>query len=350
MNCVYLRALMVMDTFYFQLMFIFAFFYVGMLEYFFSFGRLFNKYIVFTHINRETDMESAINRLVGFAKESPNFGLLTRRSTAICGHSERIYGLVQGSVASDQVLFGLCDFIMELTKKVGIGISDEKLSIIDLICELRNKLTVVIGNAYLTKQEWMLGRKESAKESAHMLFDTAQSSRIVVAKICRKISSALKKDGKIDANINSRIEDIIITALNLCRSSPTIGCDPYINAHPVRMVHQHEDILVKILLNIFRNAYRAIAEKIYEEKSCPSLKVRTEILSNSLFSVEIKDNGIGMASHILEDIFNEKKIFSGSGISLAHAKQTIEKNMKGQFHIASKLGEGTIVTLCLPYV
>ena len=295
-------------------------------------------------------MESAINRLVGFAKESPNFGFLFQGSTAICGHSERVYGLVQGNVTSDLVLYGLCDYIMKLTKKVGICISDEKLSIIDLVCELRNKLTVVIGNAYLTKQEWMLGERENAKESAHTLFDTAQSSRIVIAKIRRKISSALKQGGKVDANVNSRIDDIIITAMNLCRSSPTIGCDPYINAHPVRIEHRHEDVLVKILLNIFRNAYHAIAEKKYEENSHPSLQIRTDILSNNLFSVEIKDNGIGMASHVLTDIFNAKKSFSGSGMSLAHAKQAIEKNMKGQFHVASKLGEGTIVTMCLPYV
>lgn len=294
-------------------------------------------------------MKGAIDSLVRFATESSTFGLLPQRSVAICGQSERVYGIVQKNTESEFVLSGLCDFIIELSRKANACISDERLSIVDLICELRNKLTVIIGNAYLTKLKWESGDKVRAKEAAHLLFDTAQSSRIVTAKICKKVADAIGR-GKVDVSVNSSIEDVIITAMNLCRSTSTVGCDPYINMHPIRIEHRYEDMLVKILLNIFRNAYQAIAEKEYEQDSHPSLKIYTDILSSNLCSVEIKDNGVGMTSQALGSIFNEKRKLLGGGVNLAHAKQFIEQNMKGQLHISSNYGVGTTVTLCLPYV
>lgn len=68
------------------------------------------------------------------------------------------------------------------------------------------------------------------------------------------------------------------------------------------------------------------------------------------FFIGVKDNGIGIPNHLHEKIFEKGTTFNkqnGTGLGLAHAKETIER-LGGSIELSSKDGFGTLIQLAIP--
>jgi len=106
--------------------------------------------------------------------------------------------------------------------------------------------------------------------------------------------------------------------------------------------------LQEVFLNLFINAYHAMAGKRYRK-----IGVLAEIdpKDPNMVAIHFKDNGSGMTEEIMKNVFNygftTKPPGKGSGLGLYMCKYIIELH-GGTITVASKVGEGTTFTLTLP--
>lgn len=99
-----------------------------------------------------------------------------------------------------------------------------------------------------------------------------------------------------------------------------------------------------MLNNLITNAIK------YQNLNAESLvKIKTSRNSNEL-SIEIQDNGIGIADElqpkIFEMFFRATELSSGSGLGLYIVKEIIDK-MNGTISVKSTLSEGTVFRINL---
>ncbi|WP_181555843.1 ATP-binding protein [Thermaerobacillus caldiproteolyticus] len=113
-----------------------------------------------------------------------------------------------------------------------------------------------------------------------------------------------------------------------------------LNAFPSPL--DHHDFVI-ILGNLIENAFDSFQGIIDREKEIYiSIEQNEEILSLS-----VEDNGCGIDAQHLKHIFDEgfsTKATSGRGIGLHLVRQIVEKG-KGQIHVESEKGKGTIFTI-----
>ncbi len=100
------------------------------------------------------------------------------------------------------------------------------------------------------------------------------------------------------------------------------------------------NLLEQVMINLVVNAIDAVKDKTEPRIILSAEKNRDRVL------VKIADNGYGMSAEVLENIFvpffSTKK--NGSGIGLSLCKQIMMLH-KGNIHVQSREGEGTVFTL-----
>lgn len=109
------------------------------------------------------------------------------------------------------------------------------------------------------------------------------------------------------------------------------------------------DKIEKIVSNLLSNAFKFTYEN-------GRIIVRIEYLQDS-FTLLIQDSGIGIDADSLDKIFDRfyqvddttQRLQEGTGIGLALVKELVEL-LGGKIEVESKLGEGTIFNLVLPYI
>ena len=104
------------------------------------------------------------------------------------------------------------------------------------------------------------------------------------------------------------------------------------------------------LLNLMSNAVDACLDDPDTAKK-PQVTVRTRPESDGLLRFEITDNGIGMSADVQEKLFTSffsTKGHRGTGLGLMVTRKLIEED-RGSIHVASAPGEGTTVSVRLPY-
>lgn len=112
-------------------------------------------------------------------------------------------------------------------------------------------------------------------------------------------------------------------------------------------VRADEDIVLHSLSNVIQNAI------IYNKKDGTVTLTAHEEGKN--VCIVVSDTGVGIATESLTHIFDRfyradnsrSRASGGSGLGLSIVKTGIER-MGGTLSIASELGKGTVVTLCLP--
>src|SRR5690606_15057668 len=98
--------------------------------------------------------------------------------------------------------------------------------------------------------------------------------------------------------------------------------------------------LVKLLEHLIANAI-----KFHSDKQ-PEIHVFIATESKDLYTIGVKDNGVGIASAYLDKIFlmfevlHNKEDYSGIGIGLAICKKIVEDHF-GNIWVESTLGHGS---------
>jgi len=106
------------------------------------------------------------------------------------------------------------------------------------------------------------------------------------------------------------------------------------------------DHLVQVLMNLLINAADALGESAAE----PRIEIHTRLAGSSV-TLEVTDNGTGIAPEHLDQVFTEhfttKPPGHGSGLGLPLCR-TLIQGAGGKIAIVSRAGEGAVVTVTLP--
>ncbi|GGF17417.1 hybrid sensor histidine kinase/response regulator [Echinicola rosea] len=103
-----------------------------------------------------------------------------------------------------------------------------------------------------------------------------------------------------------------------------------------------------IFNNLFSNAYK-FQQEINPDKY---IKIRVDVQDRKAV-IKVQDNGIGIDEKYKTDVFDlfqratQKNV--GSGIGLYMVKESVEQ-LKGTIELDSKVGEGTLFTITIPYL
>ena len=125
-----------------------------------------------------------------------------------------------------------------------------------------------------------------------------------------------------------------------------LGFNPEIECYPAN--------LNQVFLNLIENAYQATRERAADASdSCRgTLEIETEPDEEDGVQIHFRDNGSGMdretSEHIFEPFFTTREVGKGTGLGLAIVYGVI-RDHGGRIDLASEPGEGTRVTLHLPY-
>ncbi len=147
------------------------------------------------------------------------------------------------------------------------------------------------------------------------------------------------EESMVSCDINAGIESTLNVIWNELKYKVEVIRDfgelPLIEAFPQQ--------LNQVFMNLLVNAAQAITTR-------GKISITTRA-SNEEIEVEIADTGDGIPeqhiSRIFDPFFTTKEIGKGTGLGLNIAYKIIESH-HGRIHVTSKIGEGTVFTICLP--
>lgn len=146
-------------------------------------------------------------------------------------------------------------------------------------------------------------------------------------------------DKKTSLNINQSIED----ALKLASNELKYKADIQQNLGQVPNILANHGSMVQVLLNLLVNAGQAISKR-------GTISITTRV-KDSWVELIIEDTGVGMASSVLESIFDPfyttKPVGEGTGLGLSISYGIIEDH-GGIVHVSSEPGTGTTFRLKFP--
>jgi PAS domain S-box-containing protein len=175
-------------------------------------------------------------------------------------------------------------------------------------------------------------------EEMHVLL--SQTDRI--AKLARRLVNLAKPAGLVftPTSVNEVVEQatsLVQPQLGRHRIRLELELDP-----KVRTIHADEAQLQQVLINLFLNSQRAMAE------SGGRLRVATRTPAADAVEIVVSDTGPGIAESDLPYIFTP--FFSrsgGTGLGLALAAQIVKAH-RGSIEAASQPGHGATFTIRLP--
>jgi signal transduction histidine kinase len=109
----------------------------------------------------------------------------------------------------------------------------------------------------------------------------------------------------------------------------------------------------RVLLNLFNNAFYAVAEKKRNLDGTynPVVVVISRRVANGV-SIVVKDNGTGMPQKVTEKVFQPffttKPTGEGTGLGLSLSYDIVIKGHGGEFAVQSEEGVGSVFTILLP--
>lgn len=205
--------------------------------------------------------------------------------------------------------------------------------------EIRNPLTTIKGFIQLLKPYL----REIDKELyADVALEEINRANDIIFEFLNAIKP--QKNKRREININKLIKDLV-----LLYESEAILRNIHISVAdhcPDAIIFVDVNQIKQVLINICKNAIEAIevCEVPFEGK----IIIGTEVDEKNA-SIIITDNGCGMSSETIEQLFlpfyTTKEV--GTGIGLPVSKTIITEH-GGNIEVRSKLGEGTIFKIILP--
>ncbi|MFK8182218.1 MAG: sensor histidine kinase [Phormidesmis sp.] len=116
--------------------------------------------------------------------------------------------------------------------------------------------------------------------------------------------------------------------------------------------------LNQVFMNILSNAIDAIEEHNkkrteQDQQATPSqICIHTEVVDNQQVRVRIQDNGSGIPSHVIDQLFNPffttKAVGKGTGLGLSISHKIVTEKHKGLLQCHSEPGKGTEFVIQIP--
>jgi signal transduction histidine kinase len=147
----------------------------------------------------------------------------------------------------------------------------------------------------------------------------------------------------------TQVRNAVEQALAQVRTLPLAasnGIDPRVDVEPTLTIEAVESRLVEALVNLLKNAIEAS-----EQRSPIPLYIAGKRTRAGQIVVTIRDEGCGMSDEqAARDIWRPygSQKPGGTGLGMPLVKKIVELEHNGELRVASRLREGTTVTIALP--
>ena len=208
--------------------------------------------------------------------------------------------------------------------------------------ELNNYLTIISNNAELLGLNVRKKKLDRLEKNANSILDNIQK----IKRFTDSLMDYSKLEAEIvDYDVKSLIEELLFS-LRPQKSFKHIDVEvevpPNLPAVQMDVGQMHQ-----VLLNLVNNAIEAI-EPTINNKGRISISVRCDAEQNEV-SIEVADNGPGIAAGNLEKIFEPRFTTKkdGHGLGLANCRRIVESH-HGKITAISEEPEGSIFRLVMP--
>ncbi len=217
----------------------------------------------------------------------------------------------------------------------------EKLAVIGQLAagvahEIGNPLTSISSLVQLMQ------RKDNDEQLSQQL-KTIKENIDRISKIVRELVDFSRPPGQ--DKVLLPITDVLKTAVGIVKYDKRVKNVDFITEmeSELPLIKIVPDQLLQVFINILINALDAI-------KGEGKIEVKTYLEINFV-CIDIRDNGCGMETEIINKIFNPffttKDVGKGTGLGLSVSYGIIKK-LNGHITVKSKLNEGTVFTIKLP--
>lgn len=202
--------------------------------------------------------------------------------------------------------------------------------------EIKNPLTPMRLNVQLFEQQFKAADPEAKEKlqahSAALLEQIDTLSNIATAFATFAQLPAQQKE-------SLEFEKVVGLAISLFNESYIAYAAP---TKPIK-VKLDRTQLIRVVTNLLKNAIQSVPED-----RIPAIVVKVSETS-TVVSLEVSDNGIGIAPEIQEKIFEPKFTTKGSGMGLGLGMvKSIVESYGGRISLESEVGKGSKFTVFLP--
>ena len=241
----------------------------------------------------------------------------------------------------------LSSIFNDMMDKIEASMLKQKKFVEDASHELRTPLAIIHGHLSLLKR-WGKDNKEVLESSLNTSINETNRMIELTNELLRltQIENRREKHDILQPYDASDTINEVISNYKLIHSNIKITYKHYA-IHDSRLAIP-EKHLKQILIIILDNAIKYSGDK-------KEINIHSDEVSGK-FEINIQDNGYGISGEDLPYIFDRfyrvdkarHREDGGSGLGLAIAKEIIEE-FKGTIQAESELGEGTVISLIIPY-
>lgn len=213
----------------------------------------------------------------------------------------------------------------------------------ELVRDLRNPLTIIRGYLDLLNYE-LKEKQESTSDEMSEYLDQIESN----VERCAELVESWRALGRFDFSQMQRLS--LPKLINDCFRDAAAHTDISFSVQVDGIEDQYEMLgerlqVKRALQNLIDNAVTAV-----DNQSSPVITVLFALSHNDI-DMKVKDNGCGVDAASLRWIFepfdNTATIEKGAGLGLFITKKVIEEH-RGSMQFASRLGEGSVVSVRVP--
>ena len=216
--------------------------------------------------------------------------------------------------------------------------------------EIRTPLNVILGTTEL------LQSSELDAEQKHLVHTCQRAGRMLMVQINDILDLAKTKKGELELKkIPFELKETILSTGDMMAvqaKGKALGFDCQIGEDVAEIVLGDADRLTQILVNLVGNAIKFTNRG----SVCVVVEHVSESENPGDTRITIKDTGIGIPEHKLQDIFTSynqggshvSMEFGGTGLGLEITKKLVEK-MGGEISVTSEVGAGSTFMITIPY-
>ncbi|MGL4379452.1 MAG: cache domain-containing protein [Microcoleaceae cyanobacterium] len=176
----------------------------------------------------------------------------------------------------------------------------------------------------------------------------------------RQIVLSLRNFSRLDesdmknVDIHEGIESTLLILQNRLKAKPEHPAINVIkNYGKLPLLQCYPGALNQVFMNILSNAIDALEnDNLSANTSAKNITIRTEVINTNSVLIAIADNGPGIASEVVSQIFNPffttKPVGKGTGLGLSISYQIVVERHRGSLSCVSQIGEGTEFVIELP--
>ena len=242
---------------------------------------------------------------------------------------------------NNQVRGRLEERIAELKRAQNMLLQSEKLASLgrlaaDIAHEVNNPLMIISGNAQLSLMNESVNAE--VKNNLQIIMEESQKAKSIMHRLLKFAKPS--KDEIKKVNINESLESTVSVLEKQFQLENIEIKREY--GDNLAVIPIDEQLMQEVFTNLMNNAKEAMP-------SGGTITIKTS-LDGDYLRIDFKDTGLGMPEEIkkrlFEPFFTSKEQGTGLGLSICFG---IVKAHNGELNIESKLNQGTIATIMLPW-